>query len=203
MTNRLKADAYRRLAEEAAGCEFCPNMAGQRAVLGSQNGTLDAEVLFLAEAPGRFGAGRTGIPFSGDRSGHNFETLLEHAGFNRKDVFITNAALCLPLKGENNRRPTAREIDNCSYYLRSVLDIIDPSLVVTLGTVALSAVNRLLGTRFQLSEQLAQPIATKDFTLFPLYHPSPRVTNWKRPLPLQKRDFKKIRRLINSYRKAS
>ena len=68
--------------------------------------------------------------------------------------------------------------------------------MVPLGTVALQAMNLILGTRFQLSQNVAQPLATADFTLFPLYHPSPRVTNWKRPLAQQKKDFKKVLRLI-------
>ncbi|MZG29710.1 MAG: uracil-DNA glycosylase, partial [Nitrospinae bacterium] len=39
---------------------------------------------------------------------------------------------------------------------------------------------------------VAKAIITPDFKLFPLYHPSPRVTNWKRPLAQQKKDFRKI-----------
>ena len=111
MLNRAKC--FNRLAKQAAECRVCPNLADQSAVLGSGNGSLTAQVVFVAEAPGRFGAGRTGIPFSGDQSGKNFEILLSHAGWTRDEVFITNAALCNPLKNGNNRRPTSREIRNC------------------------------------------------------------------------------------------
>ena len=65
-------------------------MADLPAVLSSKNGSIYTDLIFVAEAPGRFGAGRTGIPFHGDRSGNNFELLLNHAGLNRKDIFITN-----------------------------------------------------------------------------------------------------------------
>jgi len=146
----------------------------------------------VAEAPGRFGAGRTGIPFSGDQSGKNFEILLNHAGWTRDQVFITNAALCNPLENGNNRRPTSKEIRNCSFYLESVLKIIRPKIVVTLGGVGLQAINILLGTKYQLGKTVARPIPTPGFILIPLYHPSPRVTHWRRTLPRQKIDFRKV-----------
>lgn len=183
---------FRTLAREAAACRRCPAMADCSAVLGPANGSLNARIVFVAEAPGRRGAGRTGIPFSGDQSGKNFEALLAHIGLTREDVFITNAVLCNPLRNGNNRPPTSAEIRNCSPYLTSVLNMIRPRVVVTLGRVGLQALNDFLGTRFQLKEVAARPLSTPKFTLLPLYHPSPRVTNWKRPLSRQKRDFQKI-----------
>ena len=81
---------------------------------------------------------------------------------------------------------------HCTSFLKESLDIIRPKVVVTLGTVALNAINQILSTRFQLSQNVAQSISMPDFKLFPLYHPSPRVTNWKRPMAQQKKDFSKI-----------
>ena len=193
-----RAKDFNRLAKQADKCRVCPNLADQSAVLGPGNGSLTAEVVFVAEAPGRFGAGRTGIPFSGDQSGKNFEILLDHAGWTRDQVFITNAALCNPLQNGNNRRPTAREIRNCSHYLESTLKIIRPKIVVTLGGVGLTAINILLGTKHLLAKTVARPIATTEFTLIPLYHPSPRVTHWRRTLPRQKRDFRKVIALLKT-----
>jgi uracil-DNA glycosylase family 4 len=193
-----RAKDFNRLAKQAAKCRTCPDLADQSAVLSKGNGSLNAEVVFVAEAPGRFGAGRTGIPFSGDQSGKNFEILLDHAGWTRNQVFITNAALCNPLENGNNRRPTAREIRNCSCYLESTLKIIRPKIVVTLGGVGLTAINILLGTKHLLAKTVARPIATTEFILIPLYHPSPRVTHWRRTLPRQKRDFRKVVALLKT-----
>ena len=183
---------FKLLAKQAAGCRLCPGLADQPAILSSANGNLTAKIVFVAEAPGRFGAGRTGIPFHGDKSGDNFETLLKHIGLTRAEVFITNAALCNPLEKGNNRRPKTSEIKNCSSFLKETLALIGPQVVVTLGSVGLQALNLILETRYQLKENVAQPLTTPGFTLFPLYHPSPRVTNWMRPLTQQKKDFKKI-----------
>jgi uracil-DNA glycosylase len=189
---------FEYLSQQAAKCTTCPNMADQNAVLGHANGTINSDILFIAEAPGRFGAGRTGIPFSGDKSGDNFEALIAHIGLTRQDIFITNAVLCNPLANGNNRRPTTKEIDNCSSYLKSTLELVNPKVVVTLGGVGLDAINRLLNTRYKLSEVIGKPQKTKNFTLLPLYHPSPRVTNWKRPLSVQKREFNKILKIAQN-----
>ena len=189
---------FKLLAKQAAGCRLCPGLADQPAILSSANGNLNAKFVFVAEAPGRFGAGRTGIPFHGDKSGDNFETLLKHIGLTRAEVFITNAALCNPLEKGNNRRPKTSEIKNCSSFLKETLALIGPQVVVTLGSVGLQALNLILETRYQLKENVAQPLTTPSFILFPLYHPSPRVTNWMRPLTQQKKDFKKIPRSTTS-----
>lgn len=192
-----KKKSFSALAREAAECRLCPRMADQPAVLSKGNGSLDARVVFVAEAPGRFGSGRTGIPFYGDKSGDNFQELIDHVGLSRSEIFITNAVLCNPLADGVNSRPTAKEMKNCSAYLHAVLELIAPRLVVTLGTVGLDAVNRLLGTRYKLGEQAAKVIATPGFRLLPLYHPSPRVANWRRPLARQKKDFQLIIKALN------
>ena len=198
MKNSHPQREFERLTRQAAECTTCPNMADQSAVLGPANGSIDSNILFIAEAPGRFGAGRTGIPFSGDKSGDNFEALIAHIGLTRQDIFVTNAVLCNPLANGNNRRPTTKEISNCSSYLKSILELMQPRVVVTLGGVGLDAINRILDTRYKLAEVIGKPQFTERFTLLPLYHPSPRVTNWKRPLSVQKRDFRKILKIALS-----
>ena len=193
-----KIGQFGKLSEEASECRLCPRMADQPAVLSLRNGSLGTDILFVAEAPGRFGAGRTGIPFTGDRSGENFDLLLKQAGLARTQIFITNTVLCNPLDAGKNARPAAREIHNCSYYLRSIMELIQPRLVVTLGGVGLLALNHLLGTRYRLDTNAAKPLETKKFILLPLYHPSPRVANWRRPLNRQKKDFRKIVHILEN-----
>lgn len=189
---------FERLSQQAANCTTCLNMVNQSAVLGPANGSIDSDILFVAEAPGRFGGARTGIPFSGDKSGDNFEALIAHIGLTRQDIFVTNAVLCNPLANGNNRRPTMKEVGNCSSYLKSLLELMQPRIVVTLGGVGLEAINRILDTRYCLAEVIGRPQKTKNFILLALYHPSPRVTNWKRPLSVQKRDFRKILKIALS-----
>ena len=48
-------------------------MECRRKVFSEANGNIDSKALFIAEAPGRLGADKTGIPLYGDRTGDNFE----------------------------------------------------------------------------------------------------------------------------------
>ena len=70
------ADSFTALLVEVAACRRCPRMEGRRRVLSPANGRLQPQVMFVAEAPGRLGADRTGIPMSGDQMGQRFRALL-------------------------------------------------------------------------------------------------------------------------------
>src|SRR6059058_4327638 len=108
-------EKFLALSAEAAACRLCPAMCERTAVLSELNGSIHARVLFIGEAPGRKGADRTRVPFSGDQSGKNFDRFLSSIGFNRSRIFITSAALCNPRSVSGaNRRPTMTELKNCS-----------------------------------------------------------------------------------------
>jgi len=187
-----KQKEFRELSKNSSQCRLCPAMSDLPAILSSKNGSIHTDLVFVAEAPGRFGSGRTGIPFHGDRSGDNFEQLLNHVGLKRKDIFITNAVLCNPLKNGNNRRPTIKEIDNCTSFLENLINLITPKIISTLGGVGLEAINRIFSVSYKLADVVASPLPIGKFILFPLYHPSPRVIYTKRSLDQQKKDFKKL-----------
>src|SRR6476646_2245365 len=91
-----KRDRFAALIDEASVCRLCPEMCEKAAVLSELNGRLDARVMFIGEAPGRKGADRTRIPFSGDQSGKNFDRFLASISLGRDQIFITSAALCNP-----------------------------------------------------------------------------------------------------------
>lgn len=187
-----KEKEFRKLSKNSSQCRLCPAMSDLPAILSSKNGSVHTDLVFIAEAPGRFGSGRTGIPFHGDRSGDNFEQLLNHVGLKRKDIFITNAVLCNPLKNGNNRRPTIKEIDNCISFLENLINLITPKIISTLGGVGLEAINRIFSVSYKLADVVASPLPIGKFILFPLYHPSPRVIYTRRSLDHQKKDFEKL-----------
>ena len=187
-----KEKEFRKLSKNSSQCRLCPAMSDLPAILSSKNGSVHTDLVFIAEAPGRLGSGRTGIPFHGDRSGDNFEQLLNHVGLKRKDIFITNAVLCNPLKNGNNRRPTIKEIDNCISFLENLINLITPKIISTLGGVGLEAINRIFSVSYKLADVVASPLPIGKFILFPLYHPSPRVIYTRRSLDHQKKDFEKL-----------
>ncbi len=173
-------------------------MEGRRRVLTEANGDINARVMFVAEAPGRQGAERTGIPFSGDHSGRTFERLLGEAGWTRADVFIMNAALCNPQGPTGaNRPPSRQELANCSGHLRATLAIVDPPVVVTLGAVALAALGRIAPHGLKLTQARGTPHRWYGRMLVPLFHPSPKVLAWF-PYAQMAEDFRRLRALVET-----
>lgn len=198
LTQRKKREQFTVLAAEAAKCVRCPAMCERAAVLSELNGSGAARVMFIGEAPGRKGADRTRIPFSGDQSGNNFERFLVSIGLQRSQIFITSAALCNPRTASGaNRRPAASELRNCSEFLRRTIDLIDPSLIVTLGSVALEALKLLQDHQFTLRHDAAQVRDWARRKLIPLYHPSPQVLITSRDERAQLRDYRVVAQTMN------
>jgi uracil-DNA glycosylase family 4 len=178
--------AFELIVREAAACRICPSLADKTAVLSDLNGTLDPKVFFIGEAPGRVGADRTRRPFYGDKSGNNFQRLLDSVGLSRDEIFITSAVMCSPRSATDaNRRPTRTEIKNCSAYLDRVVSLIDPPVVATLGSVALEALKLIQNHEFTLREHAGTVQMWNRRTLVPLYHPSPQVVASQRGLDIQ------------------
>ena len=188
---------FAEICDDAQACRICPNLADKTAVLSDLNGSLTPKVFFIGEAPGRVGADRTRRPFYGDKSGNNLQTLLDSIGLSREDIFITSAVMCSPRSATDaNRRPTRIEIKNCSAYLSRVLDLIDPPVIATLGSVALEALKLIQYHEFTLREHAGTVQRWNGRTLVPLYHPSPQVIASQRGLNTQLEHFRMLQSLI-------
>ena len=192
-----KRRQFQALVSEAAACIRCPAMCERAAVLSDLNGPIDARVMFIGEAPGRKGADRTRMPFSGDQSGRNFERFLTSIKLQRSDIFITSAALCNPRTATGaNRRPIASEVRNCSDFLGRTIGLVDPSVIVTLGMVALEALKSLQYHELNLRKDAGKIRLWNGRLLVPLYHPSPQVLITSRNERAQLRDYKVVARAI-------
>jgi len=168
-------------------------MCRKTAVLSKLNGNVNAQILVIGEAPGRKGADRTRIPFSGDQSGKNFDRYLSSINVTRDQIFITSAALCNPQTASGaNRRPTQRELSNCSEFLSRTIELVNPRLVVTLGSVALDAVRRINHHQLTLKEHVGKAHEWAGRVLLPIYHPSPQVLASHRREGDQLRDYKAV-----------
>ena len=117
------------------GCVRCRVLVRCRSQVVPGHGAAPATVAFVGLAPGRLGGDRTGIPFSGDRSGELLRLMIARADLGR--VFITNVVRCNPRDGRGrNRDPSAREIANCRDHLAAELAVVRPRVVACLGAVA-------------------------------------------------------------------
>jgi uracil-DNA glycosylase family 4 len=201
LASESKQAQFRDIVAEAARCTLCPAMCDRRAVLSELNGSVAARIMFIGEAPGRKGADVTRKPFSGDQSGKNFDRFLASIDLRREQIFITSSALCNPRSGSDaNRKPSKNELINCSAFLRRTIDIVDPAVVVTLGSVALDALRLIEPHHLNLKDSAAKVQSWGGRVLVPIYHPSPQVLASHRREAEQLRDYQVVERAIKTWR---
>ncbi len=149
-------------------CTRCTALVRSRSRVVPGDGEIPAAVAFVGLAPGRFGGDRTGIPFSGDRSGELLRRMILRV--NLPGVFITNVVRCNPRDSRGrNRDPNAREISNCRGHLEIELALAQPRLVVGLGRIAW---RELAGRGAPFSPRQPATIRIGGRRLFPMYHPA-------------------------------
>lgn len=173
-------DSWPRTLEQIIRCRACAGLG--KPVSGYGDGPVPATVLLIGEAPGRLGAARTGVPLTGDRTGQAVDRFLERAGIPPGQVHRTNALLCHPADGRGrNRSPRPDELARCVTWLARRLALVQPSIVVPLGGVALAALDLIEPHGLRLKEAVAIPHRWRGRWLLPLYHLSPR-TIARRPM---------------------
>jgi DNA polymerase len=161
-------------------CARCPALAASRSRIVHGYGDPSARIVFVGEAPGRHGADRTGVPFSGDKSGRVLQRMLIELGLSAElapvdrpqlRCFVTNVVRCCP---PGNRTPTPREQASCAPFLAAELETIDPRIIVPIGLPALRAVARLyLNQTPRVIRPLhATPIHCAGRVIVPLIHPA-------------------------------
>src|SRR6476620_2688674 len=126
-----RREELKGLLPEARGCTRCPQLASTRKTVVFGAGHADADLMFVGEAPGA-NEDKQGVPFVG-QAGRLLDTLLGEIGMTRADVFVVNVLKCRP---PGNRDPLPQEIDNCQDYLWRQLELIEPTVVCTLGNFA-------------------------------------------------------------------
>jgi uracil-DNA glycosylase len=127
-------------------------------------GSPSARVMLIGEAPGR-DEDQRGQPFVG-AAGRFLDQMLAGSGVDRSDLFITNTVKCRP---ENNRPPRKREVDTCtSLYLFEQIELINPALVMLLGSVA---TKKLLGVN-SVNEVRGRVIEHNNRKYLAGYHPA-------------------------------
>lgn len=162
-----RRELLKAVYEEARDCTRCPlHKTRTTVVFGA--GNANAELMFIGEAPGA-NEDRMGLPFVG-QAGKLLDKLLVEIGLDRKDVFIANTLKCRP---PDNRDPHPNEIEACSDYLRRQVDLIEPTVICTLGNFATkllradnTGISRLHGQVQTLT------IGHRAVRLLPLYHPA-------------------------------
>lgn len=172
-----KQDQMRLLRQEILDKNICPQLAEQATQLVIGDGSLDAEIVFIGEAPGKR-EDEMGLPFVG-AAGRFLDTMLEAAGMDRGDVYITNIVKYRP---PNNRDPLPEEKEAFWPYLLRQLEIIDPKVVVTLGRHSMeyflsdAKISQVHGHAFK-KKVLYLDKTEHEWLIVPLYHPAAALYN--------------------------
>jgi uracil-DNA glycosylase len=135
-------------------------------------GNPHAELMFAGEAPGR-DEDLQGEPFVG-RAGQLLTRIIEAIGMRRQDVYIANVIKCRP---PNNRNPEADEIAHCEPYLMRQIALVQPRLIVALGTFAAQT---LLQTKLPISQLRGRFHTYQGVKLMPTFHPAFLLRNPER-----------------------
>jgi uracil-DNA glycosylase family 4 len=171
------------LKKEVLACTNC-SLAKTRNNVIFGEGNINAPVFLIGEAPGRT-EDLLGRPFVG-RSGQLLDKILEACGFNRTEhVFISSIVKCRP---PGNRTPHDEEIFKCKPYLLRQINLVDPKILILLGSVALKS---LIGKALKITRARGKWINMENRLAMAVYHPSALLRN-----PHLKKDtwedFKKI-----------
>ena len=151
----------------AAGCTRCA-LAQTRTQVVFGSGNPRAELMFVGEAPG-FHEDKQGIPFVG-QAGKLLDKLLAGIGMQRSDVYIANVLKCRP---PGNRDPQPDEIEACESHLFRQIELIEPTIVATLGNFATKLLSgRPLGITRVHGQEQATTLGGREVMLYPLYHPA-------------------------------
>jgi len=185
-----RAAALREYAEQTATCTRCALAEGRTQVVFGA-GNPNAELMFVGEAPG-FHEDQQGVPFVG-QAGKLLERLLEGIGLSRSDVYIANTVKCRP---PGNRDPVPDELAACEPHLFRQIELIEPTLVATLGNFATKLLSgKPAGiTRVHGHEQEVT-LGTRTVSLYPLYHPAAALYT-PSMLKVLEEDFARIPELL-------
>jgi uracil-DNA glycosylase len=182
-----------RLRASIRACTRCEALVRCRSRVVPGDGSVPADLLFVGIAPGRLGGDRTGIPFSGDRSGQLLRRMIRRSGLER--VFITNLVRCNPRDaGGRNRDPTVDEIARCRDHLRAEFELARPRIVACLGRMAW---RELTGRTVPFVPRQRKPTEIDGMLLFPMYHPA-FVNRGAYSIRLYRKDFARLARLCVS-----
>ena len=156
------------------------------------DGDINSQIMIVGEGPGEK-EDEVGKPFVGD-AGNLLNKMLSAININRERVYITNVVNFRP---PNNRKPTSAEINRYSLYLREHILIINPKILIIMGSAAMEA---LVGNNLKISKDRGKwkeiIIKNKTFTSIITFHPAYLLRQ-----PEQKKyswsDLKEIRKKID------
>jgi len=195
----LTLEAFKETVRSCEQCDLCQSRTN--VVFGS--GPIPCNLMIIGEGPGEQ-EDIQGVPFVG-RAGKLLTSILESVGIQRdSDVFIANTVKCRP---PNNRTPEQSEIEACKPYLIRQIQLVQPKILLLLGTPSLKTIleesltiTKVRGTWYKATvNYMDEPLY-----IMPLFHPSYLLRNSSKekgkPKWLTWQDMKEVASALQFYK---
>ena len=180
-------EELKKLINSIQNCNLKKN--AKNLILG--DGNINSPIMIIGEAPG-LEEEKTGKTFQGEK-GALLDNMLKAINIQKKNVYSSYA---INFRPPEDRKPTSQEIKRYSVYLKELISIIDPKILILFGSSAMESVTatneRISNERGKWKEII---LKNKTYPLMITFSPSYLLR-----FPENKRfsweDLKKIRQKI-------
>ena len=160
----VQISELKKLINSIQNCNLKNN--SQNLILG--DGNLNSPIMIIGEGPGQK-EDDLGKPFVGD-AGILLNKMLKAINIKRESVYITNVVNYRP---PNNRKPETKEIIRYSHYLKEHISIINPQILILMGSTAMEAI---FGSKIKITKERGSwkqvIIKTKSYKTMTTFHPA-------------------------------
>ena len=162
--SKSRLDSLKHKIETIENCDLKKNASK----IVFADGDIQSPIMIVGEGPGQK-EDELGKPFVGD-AGNLLNKMLKAINVERDKIYITNVVNYRP---PNNRKPEPNEINRYSEFLKEHISIIDPKILVLMGSTAMEAI---LGSNKRISKERGQwkevIIKQKNYKTIVTFHPA-------------------------------
>ena len=158
--NQSKIELLSNLRDQISSIENC-NLKNNSKNLVMGDGDINSPIVLIGETPGKI-EDSSGLAFQGD-VGSLLKKMLFAINIKIEKVYLTYS---INFRPPEDRKPTAQEIKRYSVFLKQHISIINPKIIILMGSTAMEA---LMGSTSRISSERGKwkEIILKDKT-FPL-----------------------------------
>lgn len=154
---------WEELEQACKNCTKCKLFSNRKNVVIGK-GNKNANIMFIGEGPGA-DEDVQGVPFVG-KAGQLMDKAFQAIGIKKEEIYIANIVKCRP---PNNRNPEYEEADSCKEYLESQIKLVNPKIIVLLGSVALK---NILGKEYGITASRGKWFEKDGMKILPTFHPA-------------------------------
>ena len=134
ISQRNKQDLLENLKKQLNSIDNCKLKSNSKNIVLGE-GNIDSPIMLIGEAPGEI-EDKVGKPFKGE-SGELLDKMLIAINIKRQNIYTSYA---INFRPPEDRKPTSQEIKRYSNFLKEHISIIDPKIIILMGSTAMEAV---------------------------------------------------------------